>query len=111
MMCLKKFVKYTFSNREAWDRITKIVEEDYSKYVPEGEIYVIREYREWGVKTVKDRRNTLSYDNLMGEIENFYPPFKHWDYYSFLTWDEWRQTREDVGDIQDVFGYVELELQ
>lgn len=111
-MCLKKFIRYTFSNREAFDRLVGVVEKDYGMYLPKGEIYVIQAYWSWGVKMIKENRDSWSYDNLMDKIElPFFPLFKHLEYFSFLNWEEWRQTKEDVGDNQDVFGYVDIELQ
>jgi len=108
-MCLKKFVTYTFSNRDAFDRVVKIIEEDYGEYLPKGVVYKILAYRDWGTE-VKVKINDLSYEEKLEYLEMFYAPFKQWDDITFHNWDEWRAMLKEVGDYIDIFGTVTIEL-
>jgi hypothetical protein len=108
-MCLQKFIRYTFSNKDALTRLIEIVEKDFGEKLPRGEVYVIREYRKFGEK-LKHERDTYPYDVLSEYLEMFYSPFKKWDRIDFGTWEEFREMKRRIMDELDVFGYMEIEV-
>ena len=108
-MCLKKWMIFTFSNREAWDRLVNIVEADYGIYIPEGFIHVVRGYRGRGL-VIKKGRDSWSYEMLKEQFELPSPPFKNLSSHYFASWERWIQIKEVVKDETDVFGRVEIEI-
>ena len=109
-MCLKKFVNYTFSNREAFERLLVILNDEYGKYLPKGEIFIIHSYRDWG-KKYQDKRNDLSYDELIELMRMFYSPFKVWSLVDFYDWGSFNLAVKQIGEEKDIFGEITIEVQ
>jgi len=112
-MCLKKFVKFTFSNKEAFERLDEILSNEYGKYTIKGEIIAINGYKDYyrHAQIVKKNRNDYPYDELMELLGDFSPVFTDWGYYFIYSWDDWHKTRELLKDKEDIFGEVTIELQ
>ncbi len=109
-MCLKKYVEFTFSNKEAWNRLTQILEQDYSDRIHDGEVILIQKYRDWGNKIVLPNRNNLTYEHMVEYRDDFYPPFYSY-HYEWFGWIEYFRIKEYLENEQDIFGKVRIELQ
>ena len=111
-MCLCEYHRFTFSNREAFDRLVRILNDEYGKYLPQGEIYMINGYKQYYKHAIKleKNRNQYTYEELMEYLGDYSPPFTNWDYYSITNWEELEQTLNDIKDCKDVFGYIEVEV-
>ena len=117
-MCLKKYIEYTFSNKEAFERLIPILKDEYGTLSPKGkiyiEIYIVHSYRDWGKKYIDQhygKRDNLTYDNLQELLEMFYSPINQWDYLDFSNWKGLKSVEKKVKKEEDVFGKIRIEVQ
>jgi len=115
-MCLKEYHVFTFSNREAYERLL-LKFPDYTKKPKEGtvkgkeikgEIKVVKEFIGRGWQTMKEDWDGYSYEDLvnMGNI-------RHWfvlRYYRFWDWESLEKVVKMIGDSPYLFGKVTVTI-
>ena len=109
-MCLKKYITYTFSNREAFDRLLDILHDEYAEDFPVGKICIIKKYRNWGKRYIGNR-NDSTYVELNECSGMFVPPFEIMDTEFFEKWEELEKIVSKIKDEKDIFGKVKIEVQ
>jgi hypothetical protein len=103
-------VVYTFSNKEAFERLITILEGEYGAYLPNGEIYIIYGYCDWA-KVFERERNDLTYEELRKCTDLHYSPFKSYDLIKFGDWEKFKVIKKIVKKDKDIFGKVIIEVQ
>lgn len=104
-MCLKEYYTITFSNREAYGRALKLVE-GFIKLSLHGTFYkIIR----WKIDQTEPRKD-YSFEQLFGLWDSQFP----WilvDEIDFDNHSTLKTAIEKIGDHEDIFGKIEVEIR
>lgn len=105
-MCLKEFHTFTFSNREALDRLTKTLWAKYGNKTIKG---LLHKAVKLNVPNLENTWNDFTFDELMSMRLT-----THWfiaQYLNFRDWKSLKETLSELGDCQFVFGRIEVEIR
>lgn len=113
-MCLKEYYTLTFTNREAYERVLTRLKK-HKNHSVSGIFYIIENYNSGETKESRSKYNYKSLMNLVKFGGGFYIvvkqfPFKEWSIESKYIYGL-TDVIEKIGDAQDVFGKVVIEVR
>jgi len=104
-MCLKEYHIFTFTNREALDRLVRELPHKYGDKTIKGLLHKVILFH----LNMENTWNTLTFDELMTMRLT-----RHWfDIKSFnlRNWEQYNEVLSKLGDCQFVFGKIEVEIR
>lgn len=104
MCCLKEKHIFSFTNREALERVLNLLRKNYRGKIPRGTIYIAT------VSTpLKEIWNTLNLEEIMAR--NRFGGLFITQSLVFYTWREFEKVISQVEDDDYVFGKIEVEVR
>lgn len=104
-MCIQKFVRYTFSNKAAYDRVMRLIDQDHiSDSTTKLDVYLPSDYDGTEFQAGTKERDALTFPQLKNMWNNGVIHGTHIDKEN-LFW----KMRKTIDRVEDIFGEIELE--